>query len=55
MEKVITDDNWKNCMFDNIIKFGIAGKFTDDNINLLLKGKGKMRSILFSHTFCFNL
>lgn len=27
-------------MFDNIIKFGIAGKFTDDNINLLSKGKG---------------
>lgn len=49
MEKVIKDENWKNVMFDDIIKFGIAGKFTDDNLNLLSKGKGNVRSNFFTY------
>lgn len=41
---LITDENWINCMFDKdtMIKVGIIGKLTADNISLFLKGKGKM-------------
>lgn len=45
LEKVIKSENRKKCVSDKdvMIKIGIVGDLTDDNLNLLSKGKGRVR------------